>query len=854
MADSLALIEFPDAFPTLPAARGRGWIWGEGEPTADIGLDDDRYVDEATPEYFVWKKADGAWINTGKKALTSEEAVAAAAAAEEARSQAAGDRTQTMLDRAATAAHLAQVEIARNAALNDWRQTELNREATASDRVATGQKFAAAQQLVTDLDQLANQRIRVASQWRTIGAVLGLEDIDGPEDKSTGAVLGPDTTDYHGGGPGTHTDPVSGLTVPNVGLYRWVAGPAVWTWVGVDGIDRVRDLLLPETASLPIFGWIFAVYGVVDGRRVAIWGRRSAEVYPDRFGEDVKFLSNRIAEAPVGAISEDHIFGWEDIRYLDGVGTRGVASGETDRPRGEVVWFLHRTGGAAPEEPDLVEADEANFVARGYPVVEAPIAGYEPNVTFAGAFDIPLVGVVPRATYSYWVTAPVEYGGYAVGGFVGQTDDAAEPGPILAAEWVEFSTTATIALIGQQEIKGDDHNRATTWPLPFQKRKSWVSQSDHASSSRGKYGWAGYEMSVRSLGAQVRYIDATGTTYGNAFPLPDNPKIIWDIYRRPPSNRWNWGVWDNEVGQYVLDKSVLDGSASQDYFTGRPRRDRTGRIFFHYSNPSNANPENNDDERGLFGFEVKYNGQALDLEGEQIVADIFDPSAPTFDPLTVGTPLYTPPAGWRLRQNYCWEGAPGVEDDIFYVAIVEWEGGANDPIDENESLSSLLKVDKTGGAPVVTKYPVIKGGKTHHEVGIESYVGGGDVIVAKNGNIYAVFARWQPGDTSDGGANRGKLDIIGPIGGTPKNIDVDPWPVVFSIRSPHKIYRPSMGNKLSVRTKIPLAYDIEQGDRLYYCQGESQIEGGVERHGYYTFEKTKGHVPVLNVSDLKRNG
>lgn len=856
MADSLAWIEFPDVFPALPAARGRGWIWGEGEPSADIGLDDDRYVNEATSEYFVWKKVDGAWINTGKRAITTEEAIAAAAAAEEAREQAAADREQTQLDRAATADHRAQTEFNREATLSDWRKTELNREATAADRVATGQQLSAAQQLVTDLDQLANQKIRVASLWQTEGTVLGLADIEGPEDQSTGAVLGPDATDYDGGGPGTHTDPVSGLTVPNEGLYRWVAGSSLWTWVGVDGIDRVRALLLPETVSPAIFGWIFAVYGVVDGRKVAIWGRRSAEVYPDRYGEDVKFLSNRIAEAPEGAIAEDHIFGWEDVRHFNGVGTRAVASGETDRPRGEEVWFLHRVGGARTDETaESVVADDSAAAAQGYPVLLAPIAGYEPTVTFAGTYDIRLVGVVFDATHSYWVTAPVEYGSYAVGGWVGKdTEDG--PGAILAAEWVGGSTTATIVLAGEQENKTDDHNRGTVWPLPYQTRKIWKAQSDHASASTGDYYWSGLQMSVRALGKQVRYIDRTGTTYNIAFPLPDNPTIIWDWYRGPTSNKWYLARWDNDAGTIIQDKAVLDGSASQDYFTGRPRRDRTGQVFFHYSNPSNANPENNDDERRLFGFEIKYDGEALDLEGEQLVADIFDTGAATFDPLTVGTPLYTPPAGWRFRQNYCWEGAAGVEDDVFYVACVEWEGEATDVVDEDESVSFLLRIDLTGETPDVTKYPVIKGGTTHHEAGIESYVGGGDVIVAKNGNVYAVVARWQPGDTSDGGNNRGKLDIIGPIGGTPIDIEVDAWPVVYSVRSMHKIYRPNMGNKLSVRTKTPLAYDIEQGNRLHYCQGRSFLypTDADESHGYYNFEHFDGDIIVLDVSDLKRNG
>jgi hypothetical protein len=61
---------------------------------------------------------------------------------------------------------------------------------------------------------------------------------------TTGGVYGPDA--------GTHTDPVVGGTVNNVGRYRWSASPAGWEWLGdISDVALANRLTLLETISAP---------------------------------------------------------------------------------------------------------------------------------------------------------------------------------------------------------------------------------------------------------------------------------------------------------------------------------------------------------------------------------------------------------------------------------------------------------------------------------------------------------------------------------------------------------------------------------------------------------------------------
>lgn len=55
--------------------------------------------------------------------------------------------------------------------------------------------------------------------------------VNGGHNLRTGRATGPDNTDYNGGGAGTHTDPVTGLTVSNVGEYSFYLSTPGWRWM-----------------------------------------------------------------------------------------------------------------------------------------------------------------------------------------------------------------------------------------------------------------------------------------------------------------------------------------------------------------------------------------------------------------------------------------------------------------------------------------------------------------------------------------------------------------------------------------------------------------------------------------------
>lgn len=67
---------------------------------------------------------------------------------------------------------------------------------------------------------------------------------------------------------GTHTDPVSGATVPNQGIYRWVSSSSAWRW-----ISALADIEAETTARIkgdirrltPVAGTANAITGTVTG-------------------------------------------------------------------------------------------------------------------------------------------------------------------------------------------------------------------------------------------------------------------------------------------------------------------------------------------------------------------------------------------------------------------------------------------------------------------------------------------------------------------------------------------------------------------------------------------------------------
>ena len=228
MSNNIARIEFPDFVTIVPGALGLGWIFGDGPPSADIGRNGERYVDELTG--LVWEKSAGVWSNTGRRPFAVDDAISAAQSTSE-------DREQTRLDRAATTSDRIQTGLDRIATGQDRNRTEENRAATAGDRAATNADRAAAEQLVTALEQIESQRVRFAVLWQTAGTVRGLSDLSGPEDGAYGTVIGPDG--------GTHTDPVTGLIVPNEGKYQWSAAAPGWTRLG-ENSDTLKAASLEQ--------------------------------------------------------------------------------------------------------------------------------------------------------------------------------------------------------------------------------------------------------------------------------------------------------------------------------------------------------------------------------------------------------------------------------------------------------------------------------------------------------------------------------------------------------------------------------------------------------------------------------
>lgn len=152
----------------------------------------------------------------------------------EAELSASSDASQTALDRIATAADRVQTGLDAASIGSDAAQTALDRVATAADRVQTGLDVTAAGTARDLAETYAGVDYRAAT-WDELALIGGL----------TGEVgyVNPDDA-------GTHTDPITALTVPNEGVYTWAAdglGSAQAERTASTGIAK----LIPKADPVP---------------------------------------------------------------------------------------------------------------------------------------------------------------------------------------------------------------------------------------------------------------------------------------------------------------------------------------------------------------------------------------------------------------------------------------------------------------------------------------------------------------------------------------------------------------------------------------------------------------------------
>lgn len=124
---------------------------------------------------------------------------------------------------------------------------------TQVDGVATGLSAETTARISADV--AINTRIDgIVADSVTKGTWGALAAITGTRSGQRGVVTGPDSSDYgQGHGAGTHTDPVVGGGVFNVGVYSWSTSPAGWQWLAASEVGTlVSDVeMLKGNAARP---------------------------------------------------------------------------------------------------------------------------------------------------------------------------------------------------------------------------------------------------------------------------------------------------------------------------------------------------------------------------------------------------------------------------------------------------------------------------------------------------------------------------------------------------------------------------------------------------------------------------
>ncbi|APH71460.1 hypothetical protein [Aquibium oceanicum] len=783
---NIARIEFPDGVTILPGTMGLGWIFGDGAPASSLGRNGERYVDDLTG--FVWNKANGVWMNTGAPPFATAAAQDAAEQAAEDRQQTAqdreatrqdriatgADREETGLDRAATKADRAQTSIDRAATLADRIQTWKDRTATGidhagtkADREAVAADLIAAQTLVSAFEQVTSIRPRLAVRWETAGNVRGIVDLTGPDDGSPGSVFGPDETDYDGDGAGTHTDPVTGTTVPNTGLYAWVAAASAWTWAGPNppAIEAAFEERF-QTLDIPGWTWLLAVKDE-DGELRALMGTRFAKpgIIDFRIGDITEDLSSTDEDAIAGVARDKFItpanlgavvgrwfksidipkWAWLECVIDEDGELRALRGARKDVP-GKIIDLIADNASAAGDDTIIVPRFSYLEVVKDRDGDFRAIRGTHEKHGFLNFAPAPAVETSPPQSWptrpnsgnaiegtihNQWITLcrqsgeNVYIGGIGEAGLVPAKNDV----PIVVSEILFRANASESTFLGMSHLWDDHDAPSILTDVRHHANAGWsdstpvghvldVFQRQHGGSGRAIKHWRGGTYSAADLGPRGKLLAGYGNlTYGQVFRRQDNPDEVWSLMRSADVAPRTWGIARSFQNLEDGVPSFVNIWESDDnlYSLWWPLRDGSGGVFAFHTHPANSG-----DRRIVMAFMtwdgVIWSYSAIEAE-IPIVANPFNgDEAP--DPYSFGDTIFTPGGSDRIRLCDMKE----VADGILQVVYVRWTGSPA-VADFSTATIEYVKVDLTGSSPVVSTPVVVAPAGTGYFLRPNAYLG-----------------------------------------------------------------------------------------------------------------------------------
>ena len=692
MADSLAWIEFPDVFPTLPAARGRGWIWGEGPPSADLGLDDERYVDEVTN--LVWKKADGVWINTGKEAISTAEAL-------EARAEAVAAAEESEADRILASTHRVAAAGFANAAAGSADEAEAWAAAAMISALLKDILFDSAAAGVDEETGVADGKTFIVRSAAGADVLFTIYKNEGGVAVEIGKL--PSYLYFQRHWPESD--------IPGV-LASWEdADGALVFYVDTDGVGHfaggVDKYSLGWEPADPIEG-VSAYWGVVD--------------------TDGKW---RIFEALVGDPEEK-------IAYY---GDHLLPPAEEDADED--------TGGEAVAAADI-------YAAQPYPVMRHDSAlynGYNNDGNCSWRMKVyPKIRKICWG-FTHNRNFAQNHNGYYFSGLRAKHNTTDQAKLKYIAQMLLGENGAWQIVFVGFDWDSDDHDEQTIVLLVGEANEIQLLTSGAYHNTPGRRLEFQFSKTPSATGLskpkEVTVGDAC--TYGPAWPEIDDFNIIHAWTRSTTLGPYRWVKWDIAQRRALYDKRIFDadvggGGGSQVYIDPFPARAGG----FHWMTFLN-NTLKEGDERLLMG-RFGYGGQwqdamGVDIENGLVTADGYE----AINPWATMTTILEAEGTERFRKLHFWE----FEEGILSLLYAEFDAGAwNAGLNRFENavpgMTCSIKratIDTTGDTISIVKETVLEdGGIGVDDTSNATYYGGAQFVGSNADTV--LIAKWDGTNTT----------------------------------------------------------------------------------------------------------